>query len=340
MLIFLYLFFFNKINNLNKKAKEYFNLSSKFSFIIALRMGVFLNKCLFAYITLKFLRINKVILVNRVVFLPFIAVAKKNNIKVLELQHGITHSETDLYMGEYQYEIDPDYFLNFGSIWVGNQFSISKEKQVVIGWAYKDWLLSRINVGLIPKSVLVVSSPSITSRILKSTIELATEFKNYNFILRLHPQEKLDSTQIKELENYINIIIDDNIQDSLFSILKCQFIIGENSSVLYEAISLAKPVAKIMFNGLKSKNILDNNIETIQYLFEVADFSCFISNSLVKSKYLNGYCANVQYSYHIHKHINKVINTEPYKTPTTLASAMQSFFQAVYLTLLFRGRIR
>ncbi|WP_407267392.1 hypothetical protein [Tenacibaculum maritimum] len=202
---------------------------------------------------LKAIGARQIFVVDRIVFLPFIRAAKVKNIEVLELQHGITHSETVLYTGDYQPEIDPDIFLNFGVKWIGEQFSIPIKKQVNIGWAYNSWLLVKADIEVNQKTVLMVSSPAITDKILKTTLELAEQYSTYSFSIRLHPQEALSSAQQKQLHNRKNIVLDNKNIDSLISVLKHEVIIGENSSVVYEALSLGKKVGKIMFNGLDSK---------------------------------------------------------------------------------------
>ena len=285
---FIYIIYYKKIKVLIKNASSYFSLSKKYKFILAFKISEFLTQYLFVKIIFKAIKVKQVFLVDRIIFLPFIAVAKTKNIEVLELQHGITHSETTLYTGPYQQEIDPGIFLNFGSIWIGKQFSIPIEQQVNIGWAYNSWLLDKIQVKVKLRSVLVVSSPAITEQVLKTTLELAREYKDYVFSIRLHPQEVLSTIQIEKINAVFNIKLDDNIIDSLVSILKHEYVIGENSSVLYEALNLGKPVAKIMFNNLISKGELDDKIRNLTYLYKVDDFLSYVSNSRAENINFSG----------------------------------------------------
>jgi hypothetical protein len=285
---FIYIIYYKKIKVLIKNASSYFSLSQKHKFILAFKTAEFLLQYLFVKIIFKATKVKQVFTVNRSVFLPFIAVAKTKNIEVLELQHGITHSETTLYTGPYQQEIDPDIFLNFGSIWIGKQFSIPVEQQVNIGWAYKSWLLDKIQVKVKPRSVLVVSSPAITEQVLKTTLELARKYKDYVFSIRLHPQEMLSTIQIEKINAVFNIKLDDKIIDSLVSILKHEYVIGENSSVLYEALNLGKPVAKIMFNKLISKGELDDKFRNLTFLYKVDDFLSYVSNARAENINFSG----------------------------------------------------
>ncbi|WP_159286365.1 hypothetical protein [Tenacibaculum maritimum] len=274
----IYIIYGKKIHKLVKNASTYFSLSNTFSLLISYKIGQFMIHCFFTKLILSSIRVKQILVVNRSIFMPFIRAAKVKNIEVLELQHGITHSETVLYTGDYQPEIDPDIFLNFGEKWIGKQFAVPIKKQINIGWAYNTWLLTKTNIKLIPKSVLVVSSPAITDKILKTTLELAEQYSTYSFSIRLHPQEALSSAQQKQLHNRKNIVLDNKNIDSLISVLKHEVIIGENSSVVYEALSLGKKVGKIMFNGLDSKKKLDSKLEGLKYLYGIKDFSFFVSN--------------------------------------------------------------
>ncbi|WP_407268904.1 hypothetical protein [Tenacibaculum maritimum] len=279
----IYIIYGKKIHKLVKDASMYFSLSKKIRSIISYKIGEFLIHYFFSSLMLKAIGARQIFVVDRIVFLPFIRAAKVKNIEVLELQHGITHSETVLYTGDYQPEIDPDIFLNFGVKWIGEQFSIPIKKQVNIGWAYNSWLLVKADIEVNQKTVLMVSSPAITDKILKTTLELAEQYSTYSFSIRLHPQEALSSAQQKQLHNRKNIVLDNKNIDSLISVLKHEVIIGENSSVVYEALSLGKKVGKIMFNGLDSKKKLDSKFEGLKYLYGIKDFSFFVSNASKKN---------------------------------------------------------
>ncbi|WBX76161.1 hypothetical protein PG911_16235 [Tenacibaculum ovolyticum] len=284
----IYIFYFKRIKVLIKNASTYFSLSSIFNLIISYKIGEFLTHCLFAKLILSATGVKQIFVVNRSIFVPFIRSAKIKNIEVLELQHGITHSKTVLYTGDFQTEIDPDIFLNFGRKWIGKQFSIPIKKQINIGWAYNSWLLKKTNIKPKRKTVLVISSPAITDKILKTTLELAEKYKEYNFSIRLHPQENLSKYQKKQILNVKNIVVDNKDVDSLISVLKHQFILGENSSVVYEALSLGKSVGKIMFNGLASKKKLDKDFDSLKYLYAIEDFYCFTSNPSKENNNFSG----------------------------------------------------
>lgn len=258
---FLYLFFnLKKISALQKKTKAVYPQINLSKFFLARRIFTFVISSKFYSIILFKLKPNNIFLVNREMFNFVVYAAKKRKIKVFEFQHGITQTETPMYTGPYLSNFDPDFFLTFGEAWKNAFFGIPQEKIFNIGWAYKDYV-KNIKVEIEDSksdTFLVISSPSITQKII-DFVSKACEFNaNFKFDIRLHPQEKLSL----ELENFINnnknINIISNREDSIFSIKKYNIIIGDNSSVLYEAISLGKKVGKINFEGIFTRNVDDD----------------------------------------------------------------------------------
>ncbi len=262
---------------------------------MAFKIGEFYFMSCFINKLYKSTKCNNIIVVNREIFFPQLSVAKKRNICTFELQHGITHSETVLYTGIYQNELDPDFFLVFGEKWKNKYFGMPINNIKNIGWAYKSWILDKISNSVQENAVLVVSSPEITEQILQVTVELANLYNNSQFTLRLHPQEELSQEQLQKIENVENIKIDDNRIDALISILKHKFCIGKNSSVLYEALDYGRIVGKIMYNGLSFKGSIDKDIENIFYINSPDDFKFFLE----QKKSTNGFNLGVYSDFNV-----------------------------------------
>ncbi len=142
-------------------------------------------------------------------------------------------------------------------------------------------MVDKLNIESRAKTVLVISSPAITLQIIKTTIELANARPDYQFTLRLHPQEDLSIEQSEKIKLIKNINVDDKKVDSLVSILLHQYCIGENSSVLYEALDYGKQVGKIMYNGLFSERQKDKDLGNIFYLRSQSSFYEFIHQKSV-----------------------------------------------------------
>lgn len=271
-----YLIYHKEINDLYKKASKYFSLNNKFKLFTCFKVGEFYIQINFWNRLFSSVGCNNVFIVNREIYFPQSVSSKTKAIKVYELQHGITHSETVLYAGDYQEAIDPDFFLTFGEKWVGEQFAMPLDRIKNIGWAYGDWMSEKKNCEVDEKSILVVSSPAITEQILRTVSELAEMYVDYEFTLRLHPQEAMTDKQLLKINNYRNIIIDDKDTDSMLAVLSHKFCIGENSSVLYEALSFGINVGKINYNGLSSKRQIDDEIYGFYYIDSNEDFAQFL----------------------------------------------------------------
>jgi len=234
----------NKYNNINKKAiiEDFiiFEISQKIYSFLFRRMNI-----------------ENLFIVNRQIFNFIIYSAKNNNINVYEFQHGITQTETPLYTGPYIEGFDPDNFLVFGEAWINEYYGIPKEKIINIGWAYRDYVkkaLLEIN-NATKDTFLVISSPAITQKLLDFVFEAIEFNNNFKFDLRLHPQEKMNPDQLKLIDVNPNVRVIDNKEESVFSISRYEVIIGDNSSVLYEALSIGKKVGKINMNQIFTRKI-------------------------------------------------------------------------------------
>lgn len=271
--------YFHKINTLKNRVEKVYKISNTFYVTTAISIGVFWIKSWFAFIYLKRTKAKRVILVSRYVFNPFIYRAKKMNVPVFELQHGATIGATPLYSGSYNTVIDPDYFLSFGEKWRATHFSIPDHRMINIGWAYSKWLeLKNVNIDLeeIENSILVVSSPAQTDYVIETILTFANEFSNYQFYLRLHPQEQLSVSQLDLINNKNNVMLDDTKLESTLAVLKYKYVLGVMSTVLYEAVAQDKRV------GVLQSNVSQNSKVTSPAgaLFSIRtsqDFKLFLS---------------------------------------------------------------
>lgn len=205
----------------------------------------------------KYLGIKNVLLVSREIYFNQIIPAKKNNIKIFELQHGITRTQTPYYTGHFQSSIDPDSFLVFGKEWINNYFGINPENIVNIGWGFNNLIRNNLH-SKVSKKILVLSSPEITSKVIEFLIKVSMLEQVIELNLRLHPQEKLSLDEIKVINEIKNITLDDTSIDSAIAVSKHKHVIGQNSSVLFEALSLNKIVATFNTEELPSINIEDD----------------------------------------------------------------------------------
>ena len=211
-------------------------------------------------------------------FLPLIPAAKENGIIVLELQHGITYGETITYSGFRDEYFTPDYFLSFGDMHPNDVYGIDTEHIVNIGWAFgKYFEKGNKEVGQARSNVLVISDPNITDKIIKVVLSLADANPDINFYFRPHPLEILSIDQMKLIANRKNVDLDDNKQNILSTLMRFKYVIGENSTVLYEAISMGKNVGKISMGGLKPIFLQEEDREMFWDISDNDTFKKFVS---------------------------------------------------------------
>ena len=272
---------FIRINNVtrshftkNKKAILYLYLKPTIIYI-----QHYIYKAIFKHIGTKAL-----IGVSRPTFFPQTLAAKKLSIKVIELQHGITHGLTNLYSGVYNEKIDPDYFCTFGDSCPKNVFNIDESKIINIGFALNSFLKRINNKGEgSDNSVLVISEPEPSELILSVVIKLAKLYPGMEFHIRRHPQEVYSESQNMRINQIPNVKDVSSSECSQLAILPYHYIVGDNSSVLFEALSIGKKVGRFNCEGLMSQGYLPGNNDGFCYINELKDFDSFIKTSVLSN---------------------------------------------------------
>ena len=214
----------------------------------------------------------------------FIA-AHKLGIKAYELQHGITYGETTMYSGYRDPVSMPDFFLAFGDNNPWDVYGIDKERIINIGWALNDYIKD------IPKQehyntndVLVVSDPEITDAIIKATKFLADNNKESIFYFRPHPHEVLSKVHLDIISNTNNIMIQDKNINISVVLQGFNHIIGENSTVLYEALSVNKKVGRLFFDGLHPHYLEETDKDCFWDIRNQEDFKKFLNDNISAKK--------------------------------------------------------
>lgn len=242
-----------RIRNLYDKCKEEFRLDDACLKFYKDKVSTFLSSYYYYLLWFRILKPKRVFVVFREAYFPQIAVCKRLGIPVAEFQHGITVGDSKSFTGEYDSRIDPDYFLIFGEFWKGPQYGMPLDKMFCTGWAYKDFLAKRLgdHIEKVEGRVLVISSPPITDSIIAALTELSKADANYGFDIRLHPCEKFSPAQQNKLNQIKNAQIVDNTIESAIALLSYKYVVGENSSVIYEALSVGCKVGMLNLGGLR-----------------------------------------------------------------------------------------
>ncbi|MCD4768609.1 MAG: hypothetical protein K8R35_00380 [Bacteroidales bacterium] len=298
------LFNFKPVYYLYKKAKDYFNLGFSDLLLFYIKIGAFSSSYRLHYLLFKKLKPKRLFLVNREVNYGVIHACKNLDITSYEMQHGVNFSQNILYSGKFDDSLDPDYLLTFGEFWRTKQFGIPPEKVINIGWAYSNFVNYTNTEKFSNQTVLVVSEPTISSKIIFATSKIAQSFPDHTFHIRLHPQERLSEGCMNIVQENSNMILADNYIESTLFMSFYKYIMGVNSSMLYEAISIRKAVACINFNGCIPHAINKELKKAFTIINEPDDFKIFTNKSRDSSKY-----AKTFYSEFDPYHFDKIIKS-------------------------------
>lgn len=192
---------------------------------------------------------------------PLIAAAKDNNIKVIELQHGVI---TPYHLGYnfpyYTEEIKyfPDELYVFGEYWKNSaNYPISKEKIYVYGFPYMQRNLEKYkSVKKINKQILVLSQGTIGNKLSTFVYKLALELEDYKFIYKLHPGEYdrwkssyHDLVKASMLNNFE--VIDNNDKELYRYLAESEIQIGVYSTAIFEGLVLGCKTLLVNLPGVE-----------------------------------------------------------------------------------------
>lgn len=215
---------------------------------------------------------------------PFIA-AKRQGMQTFELQHGVSYGETVLYSGYRDEMILPDFFLAFGDNKPLDVYGIDESHIINIGWAFQDYVAKTIGNNTVrEEDVLVVSDPEITDAIISAVLKLAKDFPESTFYIRPHPHEVITEQQRKIIAKEPNVMIQDNTINITVALHRFDQIIGENSTVLYEALAVNKKVGKLFFEGLDPKYLVEEDRECFWEIKDQKDFDSFLNGKVEQKR--------------------------------------------------------
>lgn len=230
----------------------------------------------------KRIKPKRVLFVFREGHLPVLAVCKRLSIPVAEFQHGVTLDNTMAYTGEYDERIDPDYFLSFGDYWKPEVFGMEPSRMIHIGWAFKHFVQDNEKKG--KEYVLVISSTAISTEVLNALKVISAINNEVHFDIRLHPAESYNEEQMNLFSKIPNATIVDNKQESFSVLSSYHYVIGEVSSVLFEALSVGCMVGMLNLCGLRPPIDKPGIKENFFVINDAKDFEQFLNKETDSSE--------------------------------------------------------
>lgn len=271
----------NTFHTLTKFVRTYYTYNRKALMYLHIKPVVTYVQHLIYKRIFKRTCVRSVIGVARPSFLPQALAAKRLGIKVIELQHGVTHGHTNLYSGIYNEKIDPDYFCTFGQSCQKDVFNIPPSKIVNIGFALTPYLKKiALNEDCKTNCILVISEPQPSEQMLRVVLRLAEMYPNLQFHIRRHPQEMYSVTQRERIKLTTNVKDVSSNECSQLAIMPYKYVIGDNSSVLFEAMSIGKKVARLNCEGLVAYGYEEDKEDGFCYVNSLCEFELFINSNL------------------------------------------------------------
>ena len=192
--------------------------------------------------------------------------AKSSNIPIAEIQHGFIDINNHAYnVGDRLKEnsslktLFPDYILSFGNYW-SSFYNVPIREHINLGFLNIENNKNKYYSCSISPTILIISSSLNPEEIIEYTlkINLIAKQKNTKIIFRPRPSEISDfKNKYSLLQEEENIKIDTS-QDIYKTFSLCNTVIGDYSTVLFEAIYFAKSVFMLKTNT--SEIYCSNNI--------------------------------------------------------------------------------
>lgn len=217
----------------------------------------------------------------RAAFLPQMYVCKDLNIPVFELQHGVNFGMDSITcIGYFNNHFVPDYFLSYGEIQHCKRYGMEHDRIVNIGWAFSDYVRNQLSSRkALPNHVLVITNNLSIHSIFKFIGLLAADFPSIAFDIRLHPLATMTEYAQQIVNNNRNVTILDNSINIAIELDKYEMVIGDNSTVLAEALNYEKKVGKVLFENMIPKYSSEEEKRAVWEISDSASFNTFVQSA-------------------------------------------------------------
>jgi len=245
------------------------NLDIKLEKIISEEIKLFSVQNFFYGRLLDLRKPKEIYFVNYLNYFALVNQAKKRNIKVIELQHGLIIRDALMYHFPHCIENSLKYFPTYFLLWKGfsgvnGKLPLSRKYLIEHDFNHLENIKSTFSyVKREDKSILVASQPFFSNRIITYILKNAPLMENYLFYYKLHPMQFdnfFENPSAIKLLNIKNVKIIKN-ELSVYELLsKCKYTIGIYSTVLFEAsIFNSKPLLLLTDETKYASSLIENN---------------------------------------------------------------------------------
>lgn len=267
---------------------------------------LFFNRSRFYAILLKKMGVHNFWAPSRGHFMPFIPACRLSGVRVFEFQHGIVYTAGLNYPIVRNSFFTPDYFLEYGDNNPKGVYGIDETRMVNIGWALDEYVKKiDFNLKVSDKDVLILPEGDYSDEIVDFVANLAVTFPESHFYFRHHPLERLSTHSLNIIESFDNMSVQDNKINIAIVLKKFKYVVGVNSTVLYEALSYGRNVGKFYFNDCIPSYLKEEDKAFFSKIDSTESFAAFLS-----SKCDN--CCRGIYSLYSRERIDQFLCNRPY----------------------------
>ncbi len=285
------------LNNLEREIKNFFNIQINLKEIISKYIKKFKHEYGFYDKYLKKRSPKTSFLVSLSGKYSFVAAAKDNDIKVIEIQHGVISPYHIVYgfpNCDEELEYFPNLFLSFGDYWKDTaELPIKKEKIISFGYPYLEKMKKKL--GSIEKKqgkIVFLSQGTVGKNLSRLAYQTAKRLKKFQIVYKLHPGEysiwKKKYKKLKKAKRLENFKIVDNDRRNLYSYLaECEYQVGVSSTAIFEGLAFNCKTLLVDLPGIENmKGLIKRNIaEKVTNAYELEEKTCKLDNPSYKPGY-------------------------------------------------------
>lgn len=179
--------------------------------------------------------------------------ARRSGVRIVELQHGSISRFHPLHNWSTSSTPStvPDEFWVWGESWIQGVRFGATTKPIVVG-AVSSY--ETVRTGREPETkglVAFMSSADVTEKLFATALKCAAENPDLEFIYKAHPREDLNRQllELQERTDLRNLTILEHENSALALIKRSEYVVGVNSTTLFEAAGMEKRVAVIKVSG-------------------------------------------------------------------------------------------